>query len=76
MKVFTVVFVALTLSGKCLSQNVGIGTQTPHASAMLDISSSTKGLLAPRMTTVQRIAISNPAKGLLVYDTDLNAPYH
>lgn len=58
------------------AQNVGIGTQTPHASAMLDVSSTTRGLLAPRMTTTQRNAMSSPAKGLLVYDTDLNGLYH
>lgn len=58
------------------SQNIGIGTTTPHASSQLDISSTTRGLLPPRMTTAQRNAIATPAKGLLVYDTDLNALYH
>jgi hypothetical protein len=48
----------------------GIGTTTPDASAKLDISSTTKGLLAPRMTAAQKIAISLPATGLLVYQTD------
>lgn len=48
---------------------VGIGTVTPDASSVLDLSSSTKGMLAPRMTTVQRLAIASPADGLLVYDT-------
>lgn len=52
------------------AQNVGIGTNTPNASAQLDISSTTKGLLVPRMTQAQRTAISNPAQGLLVYQTD------
>jgi hypothetical protein len=42
----------------------------PHASAMLDITSTTKGLLAPRMTQAQRDAIANPANGLLIYQTD------
>lgn len=54
------------------AQRVGIGTTTPHASAMLDVSSVNKGLLLPRMTTGQRNAISNPAHGLLVFDTGLN----
>lgn len=58
------------------TQNIGMGTPTPHASALLDISSTTRGLLAPRMTTAQRTAIAGPAKGLLVYDTDLNALQH
>jgi len=48
----------------------GIGTTTPDASAKLDISSTTKGLLAPRMTAAQKTAISLPATGLLVYQTD------
>ena len=43
---------------------------TPDASAILDVSSTTKGLLAPRMTQAQRIAIATPATGLVVYQTD------
>lgn len=50
---------------------VGIGTTSPNASSMLDIASTTQGLLAPRMTTAQKIAIASPANGLMVYDTDL-----
>lgn len=41
----------------------------PHSSAMLDIKSSNKGVLVPRMTTAQRDAIASPAPGLLVYDS-------
>ena len=48
----------------------GIGTLTPHASAQLDVTSTSKGVLATRMTTVQRTAIAIPTDGLLVYDTD------
>jgi hypothetical protein len=55
---------------------VGIGTTTPNASSILDLTSSTQGLLTPRMTTVQRIAIATPADGLMVYDTDLKSFYH
>jgi Chaperone of endosialidase/Head domain of trimeric autotransporter adhesin len=55
------------------TNNVGIGTTTPAASALLDVSSTTKGLLAPRMTQTQRDAIATPATGLLVYQTD-NTP--
>lgn len=55
---------------------VGIGTITPHASSVLDVSSTTQGMLTPRMTTVQRTAISTPADGLMVYDTDLKSFYH
>lgn len=54
----------------CLGQTtaVGIGTTTPHNSAVLDIQSSSKGMLIPRMTTTQRTAIAAPATGLLVFD--------
>ncbi len=49
--------------------SIGIGTSTPHASALLDISSTTKGMLIPRMTQAQRTAIASPAAGLMVYET-------
>ena len=55
---------------------VGIGTTSPDTSSMLDINSTTKGLLTPRMTTAERNAISSPADGLLVYDTTLKSFYH
>ncbi|MES2397110.1 MAG: hypothetical protein V4549_13955 [Bacteroidota bacterium] len=49
---------------------VGIGTASPAATSALDIASTTKGLLIPRMTTAQRDAISTPAIGLQIYNTD------
>jgi hypothetical protein len=55
------------LNGKA---QTGIGTTTPDVSAKLDISSTSKGLLAPRMTAAQCTAIGTPANGLLVYQTD------
>jgi hypothetical protein len=51
--------------------NVGIGTLNPDASAVLDLTSSNKGVLVPRLTTAQRLAILSPATGLLVYDIDV-----
>lgn len=51
------------------SQSVGIGTLTPDNNAILDIKSNTKGMLIPRTSTVSRLAIVNPAKGLMLYDT-------
>ena len=51
------------------AQNVGIGTASPSNSAMLDITSSDKGLLIPRMTAAQRLLIT-PVNGLMVYDLD------
>ena len=50
----------------------GIGTTTPHASAQLDVSSTTKGFLPPRMTLTQMNAIASPVEGLLVYCADCN----
>jgi hypothetical protein len=50
--------------------NVGIGTTTPDASSLLEMQSTTQGVLVPRMNAVQRLAITTPANGLLVYDTD------
>jgi len=52
--------------------NVGIGTTSPSASALLDVSSTTQGLLPPRMTSTQRDAISSPAAGLMIYNTTTN----
>ncbi len=56
--------------------NIGIGTPAPSASAILDIVSTDKGLLIPRLTTAQRIAISSPANGLLVYDTTVDCFFY
>lgn len=52
--------------------NLGVGTTTPLASAKLDVTSTTQGFLPPRMTSTQRAAISSPAVGLVVYQTDGN----
>jgi hypothetical protein len=51
---------------------LALGTNSPNASAILDITSTTRGFLPPRMTTTQRNAIASPATGLVVYDTTLN----
>lgn len=64
----------ILISLNCFSQNVAINTSgtTAHASAMLDVSSNSKGILVPRMTSSERQAIQNPANGLLVYDVNTN----
>jgi len=59
----------LTITFSATAQ-VGIGTTTPAATALLDLTSTNKGFLPPRMTEVQREAISTPATGLMVYCTD------
>jgi hypothetical protein len=51
--------------------NVGIGTSSPSASAILDAQSTTKGVRMPNMTTTQKNAIASPAAGLMVFDTTL-----
>lgn len=49
---------------------VGIGTVKPDSNSMLDIKSTSKGILIPRMMASSRAAIQNPSEGLLVYQTD------
>jgi len=51
--------------------NVGIGTASPNASAILDAQSTTKGVRMPNMTTTQKNDIVSPAAGLMVFDTTL-----
>lgn len=63
-------FMALVFYCAGSSQNIGIGTTTPDASAQLDIVSNSKGLLVPRMTQAERSGIAGPAFGLLVFQTD------
>ncbi len=59
---------AMTLDA---SGNLGIGTTSPSASAILDAQSTTKGVRMPNMTTTQKNAIASPAAGLMVFDTTL-----
>jgi hypothetical protein len=51
------------------AQNVGIGTNSPDSSALLELNSSNKGFLPPRITTSQRNAITHPAEGLQIFNT-------
>ncbi len=73
MKLRVLTILIFTFSLTSIAQ-VGIGTANPNAKAELEISSTNKGLLIPRMTAAQRIAIAGlgaPEAGLLVYQTDL-----
>ena len=63
-KILIIVSVLLCLN---LYSQVGIGTNTPYSSAMLDITSTNQGFLPPRMTGAQRDAIPSPAAGLLIW---------
>lgn len=71
-KLSFLIFFILGLAALPLSAQVGINqtNANPDSSAMLDIQSTDKGLLIPRMTTAQRDAIANPATGLLIYNLD------
>jgi hypothetical protein len=60
---------ALTIDS---TERVGIGTASPAITALLDVSSTTKGFLPPRMTSTQRDAITSPALGLTIYNTTNN----
>jgi len=73
-KLFT--FLAAVLLTATTYAQVGVGTTTPNASSALDITSTTKGLLMPRMTETQRDAISSPATGLMIYQTDGTAGFY
>jgi sugar lactone lactonase YvrE len=69
MKKFFIFHFLLSLQ-PVVAQNIGIGTTSPAASAKLDISSTSQGILIPTLTSVQRSTINNPAQGLLVFQTD------
>jgi hypothetical protein len=58
------------------NQNVGIGTNNPDPSAILDISSANKGILIPRLNSVQIAAINTPTEGLMVYNLDSNCFFY
>lgn len=64
--IFSISFLMISFIGFA---QVGIGTNTPDASAVLDISSTTKALLLPRVTRTQMEAIVSPAESLIVYCT-------
>lgn len=73
MKKLTVIFLAGIISLSAFAQqNMGIGTETPNPSAMLDITSTDKGILIPRMTSAQMNAIL-AVNGLLIYNTTTNS---
>tara|TARA_B110000046_G_scaffold127483_1_gene133915 strand:+ start:614 stop:1564 length:951 start_codon:yes stop_codon:yes gene_type:complete len=69
MKQFFTFLAAVLLTATTYAQ-IGIGITNPDGSAVLDISSTTKGLLIPRMTAAQRDAITSPSQGLIIFCTD------
>lgn len=69
MKTFYILFFFLP---SLLLAQVGIGTQNPDITAALDISSNSKGVLLPRLSTAERDAIVSPAAGLIIYNKTTN----
>jgi hypothetical protein len=77
MKKVLFVLAVLLNSGILFAQNnVGVGTTTPDMSAILELSATDKGLLIPRLSTAQRLAIATPANSLLVYDTNVECFFY
>jgi hypothetical protein len=72
MKQSLLFFALLMLFSKASFAQVAVNTDgsQPDNSAILDVKSTTKGMLVPRMTLTERNAIGNPANGLMVYQTD------
>jgi hypothetical protein len=66
--------ISFSVCSNLFAQNVSINSDgsLPDNSAMLDVSSTTKGLLLPRMTTTQQNSIALPANGLSIFNTTLN----
>jgi len=60
-------------NGLIVQGKTGIGTNSPAASSLVDITSTTLGVLLPRMTTTQRDAIASPAEGLKIYNLTTHA---
>ena len=69
MKIIFTLLAAVFLTASSFAQ-VGINNETPDASAALDITSTTGGLLVPRMTASQRNLITSPTQGLIIFCTD------
>ncbi len=75
MKPYLIVLLLILLTGFQMKAQVSINADgaPPNASAMLDVKSSTSGLLPPRMTHTEIDAIASPANGLIIYCTDCGA---
>lgn len=75
MKRFYIIVILMTIATIASIGQVGINNDNslPDASAMLDVKSTSKGFLAPRMTATQMNLIASPAEGLLVYNTSVKS---
>jgi len=68
--IFGIAFILCTHTGTAQGVKLSETPGDPDQSAILDIESSSKGMLPPRMSTAQRDQINNPAEGLLIFNTD------
>lgn len=75
-RTISLIVIFMIIGGRVVGQAVGIGTSVPDNSAQLEVNSTQKGMLVPRMTAAQRGAIPQPATGLMVYQTDGNAGFY
>jgi Flp pilus assembly pilin Flp len=66
----TILIFTLLCAATSIQAQVGIGTTTPDSSSILDLTSTSKGLLPPRMTSTQRDAIASPVAGLMIWCTE------
>ncbi|MBL0152816.1 MAG: hypothetical protein IPP93_04755 [Chitinophagaceae bacterium] len=73
MKRLIFFLLSLPLWQVLIAQSVGVGTNTPNNSAQLDISSTSKGVLVPRLTEAEKVAIPSPATGLLIFNSSTNS---
>lgn len=69
-------FLFILVTSLSLQAQVGIGTSEPDPSAILHINSTSKGLLTPRMTALQRQNMASPANGMIVYQTNDEAGFY
>lgn len=67
--------IAMLFISAGVNAQVGVGTTSPNASSILDLTSTAKGMLVPRMTEAQKNSVSTPATGLLIYQTDAEAGF-
>lgn len=71
MNIRLIVFsVLLNLTASITYSQIGIGTNSPHSSSIVDVTATNKALLLPRLTSEQRAGISNPANGLVIFCTN------
>ena len=69
-KIHVIFSLLLTLGSVNAFAQIGIGTTSPNSSAALDITSTSKGLLFPRLTSIERANIANPTAGMIIYCTN------